>query len=75
VLVTDRPSTGALSIHAALVPRTDNILMWARLQAPGIAYDPGMEVTPGQGEVSSLFNYVTGQTARSFIYTMSYCYY
>eukprot|EP00775_Hariotina_reticulata_P010774 gene10774-10930_t len=56
----NRPSTGALSIHAVLVPRTDNILMWTRQQGPGIAYDPGMEVTPGQGEVSSLFNYVTG---------------
>lgn len=56
-----RSSTGALGIHAALIPRSNNILLWTRQQASGIAYDPGMEVTPGEGEVSSLYNYETGE--------------
>ncbi|KIZ02371.1 hypothetical protein MNEG_5590 [Monoraphidium neglectum] len=58
-------STGVVAMHAALIPATDQVLLWSRRLPNGVAPQPGMSPN-GRGEVSSIYDTVTGTYAAQF---------
>ncbi|KAF6245560.1 hypothetical protein COO60DRAFT_1655315 [Scenedesmus sp. NREL 46B-D3] len=58
-----RASTGVVAIHAALLPNSSQVLLWARVHMDYSRdnYEPGVVATDGAPEVSAVFDPTNGE--------------
>jgi hypothetical protein len=57
-----RASTGVVGIHAALLPESSQVLIWARLHMDRSRnYEPGVIASDGAPEVTAVFDPTNGE--------------